>query len=103
MFMHWLNHGLIRMIEISSSNVLVYRHGGEFSPFVGARIVAGNMQFIANSMMISPNVPGNIIGRGRVAVLNEVFRVNLPTADEKCIGVLYEVWKWGEFASLNEF
>jgi hypothetical protein len=34
LFIHWLNHGLIRVIEISSSNVLVYRHG-EFSSYVG--------------------------------------------------------------------
>jgi hypothetical protein len=64
------------------------------------------MQFIANGMMMSPNAPGNIIGRGRVAALNEVFRVDLPTScskDEKCVGVLYEVWEWREFASLNEF
>jgi hypothetical protein len=32
LFTHWLNYGLICMIEILSSNVLVYRHGGEFSP-----------------------------------------------------------------------
>ena len=31
-------HGLIHMIEILSSNVLVFRLGGEFSPFIGARI-----------------------------------------------------------------
>jgi hypothetical protein len=43
LFMHWLIYGLIRMIEISSSNVLVYRHGGESSPFIGARIIAGIM------------------------------------------------------------
>jgi hypothetical protein len=65
LFAHWLNYGLIRVIEISSSNLLMYKHGGEFSPFIGARIVAGIMQFIANGMMISPNAPGNIIGRGR--------------------------------------
>jgi hypothetical protein len=61
------------VIEISSSNLLVYRHGGEFSPFVGARIVVGIMRFIANGVMIRPDAPDNIIGRGRIAVLNEVF------------------------------
>jgi hypothetical protein len=81
--MHWLNHGLIRMIKISSSNVLVYRHGVEFSPFVGVRIVTGIMQFIANGMMMSPNAPGNIIGRGCVGVLNEVFHLNIQTAVQK--------------------
>jgi hypothetical protein len=94
------------VIEILSSNLLVYRHGGELSSFVGARIVAGIMQFIANGVMISLNAPGNIIGRERVAVLNEVFLVDLPTAVQKTRSVLdflYEVWKWCEFVSLNEF
>jgi hypothetical protein len=40
MFLHWLNYGLICVIEILLSNVLMYRHEGEFSPFVEARIVA---------------------------------------------------------------
>jgi hypothetical protein len=80
LFTHWLNCGLIHVIEISSSNPLVNRHGSEFSPFVGARIVVGIMQFIANGMMIRPNAPGNIIGRGRIAALNEVSHVNLPKA-----------------------
>ncbi len=71
------------MIEISSSNVLVYRHGGEFSCFVGARIVAGIMRFIAKGMMIKPDAPDNIIGRGRVTALNEVFHVNLLEAIQK--------------------
>jgi hypothetical protein len=53
MFTHWLSYELIRMIEISSSNVFVYRHGGEFSLFIGARIIAGIMQFIASSMMMT--------------------------------------------------
>ncbi len=94
MFMHWLNYELICMIEISSSNILVYRHGGKFSPFVGARIVARIMQFIADSMVISSNAPSNIIGRGHVAALNEVFPCRPPNSrpkDKKCIGVLYEV------------
>jgi hypothetical protein len=83
LFMHWLKYGLICVIEISSSNVLVCRHWGKFSPFVGARIVAGIMQFIANSMMMSPNVLGNIIGRGPIGALNEVFHVDLPTTIQK--------------------
>jgi hypothetical protein len=82
-FTHWLNHRLIHVIEILSTNLLVNRHGGEFIPFVGARIVAWIMHFIANGMMTSPNAPGNIIGRGSVAALNEVFRVNLPIAIQK--------------------
>jgi hypothetical protein len=93
--MHWLNYGPICMIEILSSNDLMYRHGGEFSPFVGARIVAGIMQFIPDGMMISPNAPGNIIGRGHVAALNEVFRVGLPAAIQKTNNVL-EFCMWFE-------
>ncbi len=83
LFTYRLNYGLILVIEILLSNLLVYRHGGGFSPFIGARIIAGIMQFIANGVMISIDAPGNIIGRGRVAVLNEVFRVDLPTAVQK--------------------
>jgi hypothetical protein len=83
LFMYWLNHGLIRVIEISSSNLLVYRHGDEFSPAIGARIVAGIMQFIANGVMISLDVLGNIIGRGGVAALNVVFHVDHLTAIQK--------------------
>jgi hypothetical protein len=100
LFTHWLNYGLIRVIEISSSNVFVYRHGGEFSPFVGARIVAGIMQFIANSMMMTPNAPGNVIGRGRVGLLNEAFCVNLPTAVQKTKNVLDFCMRFGNGVSL---
>jgi hypothetical protein len=47
LFMHWFNYRLIRVhvIEILSSYLLVYRHGGEFSPFVEVRIVMGIMQY----------------------------------------------------------
>ena len=83
MFTHWLNYGLICMVEISSSNMLVYRHGGEFSPLVGARIVAGIMGFIADGMMMTPNAAGNVIGRGCVAALNKEFLIDLPTAVQK--------------------
>jgi hypothetical protein len=100
LFMHWLNHGLIRVIEISSSNVLVYRHGGELSPFVGARIVAGIMQFIVDSMMMSPNVPGNIIGRGCTGALNEVYHVDLQTAVQKTNNVLEFCMRVGNGVSL---
>jgi hypothetical protein len=95
--MHWLNYGLIHVIEISSSNLLVYRHGGEFSPFVGVRIVVEIMQFIADSMMIRPNTSSNIIGRGCVVALNEVFHVDLPT--EKMVHVL-EFCMFGNDVSL---
>jgi hypothetical protein len=55
--------------------MLVYRHGGKFSPFIGARIAAGIVQFIANGMMMSPDAPGNVIGRERIGMLKEVFCV----------------------------
>jgi hypothetical protein len=94
--------GLIRVIEISWSYVLVYRHGGKFNPFVGARIVAGIMQFIAGSMMMSPNpnVPDNIIGRGLVGALNEVFHVDLQTAVQKTKNVLEFCMRFGNGVSL---
>jgi hypothetical protein len=101
LFTHWLNYGLICMIEISSCNLLVYSHGGEFSPFVGSRIVAGIMQFIANGVMISPDAPGNIIGRGSVAVLNEVFLVNLLTAIQKTKNMLEFCMRFGNGMSLT--
>ncbi len=87
LFTHWLNYGLICEIEISSSNLLVYRHGGEFSPFVGVRLVVGIMQFIADGIMIRPAL-GNIIGRGCIAALNEIFHVDLPTVVQKTRHVL---------------
>jgi hypothetical protein len=98
--MHWLNYGLICVIEISSSNLLVYRHGGEFSPFIGVRIVTKIMQFIANGVMISPNAPGNIIGRGHIGALNEVVHVNLPTAVQKTNSVLEFCMRFGNCVNL---
>ncbi len=101
MFTHWLNYGLICMIEeISSSNMLMYRHGGEFSPFVEARIVAGIMCFIADSMMMTPDAPGNVIGRGRIGPLNEAFHVDLPTAIQKTKNVLELCMRFGNGMSL---
>jgi hypothetical protein len=97
LFMHWLNHGLIHVIEILSSNVLVYRHGGEFSSFVGARIVAGIMQYIANSVMMSPDVPSNIIGSG---ALNKVYHVDLQTAVQKTKHVFDFCMRFGNGPSL---
>jgi hypothetical protein len=61
----------------------MYRHAGEFSPFVGARIVAGIMQLIADSIMKCPDAPGNIIGRGHGGALNEDYHVDLQTAVKK--------------------
>ncbi len=88
------------MIEILSSNVLVYRHGGEFSLCVGARIIAGIMQFIANGMMMTPDAPGNVFGRGHVAALNEAFCVDLPTAVQKTKNVLEFCMRFGNGVSL---
>ncbi len=100
MFTYWLNHGLICVIEILSSIVLVYRHEGEFSPFVGTRIVAGIMWFIANSIMKRPDVPGNIIGRGRGGALNEDCHVNLKTAVQKTKNVFEFCMRFGNGVSL---
>ncbi len=98
--MHWLNYGLIHVIEILSHNVLVYRHGVEFSPFDGARTIAGIMGFIADSMMMTPNAPGNVIGRGHVAALDESFLVDLPTAIQKTKNVLKFCMRFGNGMSL---
>jgi hypothetical protein len=78
----------------------VYRHGGEFSPFVRARIVAGIMGCIADGMMMTPNAPGNVIGRGQVAALNESFLVDLPTAVQKTKNVLEFCMRFGNGMSL---
>jgi hypothetical protein len=66
----------------------VYRQGGEFSPFVGARFIARIMRFKANGVMIRPDAPNYIIGRGCVAALNEIFHVDLPEAVQKMKHVL---------------
>jgi hypothetical protein len=101
MFTYWLNYyWLIHVIEILSSNVLVYRHVGEFSPFVGARTVAGIMGFITNGMMMTPDAPGNIIGRGHIAALNESFLVDLPTAVQKTKNALEFCMRFGNGLSL---
>jgi hypothetical protein len=100
MFMHWLNYGLICVIEISLSDLLVYRNGGEFSPFVGVRILAGIMGFIADRMMMTPDAPGNVIGRGHVAALNESFLVDLPTTIQKTKNVLEFFMRFGNGVSL---
>jgi hypothetical protein len=100
LFTQWLNHGLIRVIEILLSNILVYRHGGELSPFVGAIIVAGIMQFIADGMMMSPNAPRNIIGRGCTGALNGDYHVNLHAAIQKMKNVLEFCMRFGNGVSL---
>jgi hypothetical protein len=100
LFMYWLNYELIQVIEISSSSDLVYRHGGEFSCFIGERIVAGIMRFIANGMTMRPDSPDNIIGRGQVTALNEVFHVDLPTAIQMTKHILEFCMSFGNGMSL---
>ena len=100
MFTHWLNYGLIRVIEILLSNVLMYRHGGGFHPFAGARIVKEIMCFVADSMMVTPNSLGNVIDRGRIGLLNEVFSVDLPAAIQKTKSVLEFCMRFGNGVSL---
>jgi hypothetical protein len=62
-FTYWLNYGLVRVIEITSSNALVIRNGGYLSRFVGVRIVVGLMWFIANGLHMEVGAD-NIIRRG---------------------------------------
>jgi hypothetical protein len=100
MFTHWLNYGLIHVIEILSSNMLMYRHGGGFNPFVGARIVERIMWFVTDGMMVTPDSPGNVTGRGRIGALNEVFCVNLPAAVQKTKSVLEFCTRFGNGMSL---
>jgi hypothetical protein len=100
MFMHWLKYGLIHVIEILLSNVLVYKRGGGFHPFVEARIVKGIKRFVADGMMVTPDSPGNVIGRGRVGALNEVFNVDHPAAIQKTKSVLEFCTRFGNGMSL---
>jgi hypothetical protein len=99
-FRHWLNYGLICVIEILLSNVLVYRHGGGFHPFVWARIDEGIMRFVADGMMVTPDSLGIIIGRGWVGALNEVFSVDLPAAVQKTKSLLEFCMRFGNGVSL---
>jgi hypothetical protein len=46
-------------------------------------------------MMMSPNAPGNVIGRGRIGTLIEAFRVNLSTAVQKTKNVLEFCMRFG--------
>jgi hypothetical protein len=78
----------------------MYRHGGEFSLFVQARIISRIMQFTANGMMIRPNAPSNIIGIRHVVALNGVFCVNLPAAVQKMRNVLEFCLSFGNSVSL---
>ncbi len=51
-------------------------------------------------MMMTPNVPGNVIDRGCVAALNESFLVDLPTAVQKKKNVLEFCMRFGNGVSL---
>jgi hypothetical protein len=58
------------------------------------------MGFIANGMMMTPDAPVNVIGRGLVAALNESFLVDLPTATQKTKNVLEFCMRFGNGVSL---
>jgi hypothetical protein len=58
------------------------------------------MQFIADGMMMTPNAPGNVIGRGCIGPLNEAFRADLPTAVQKSKIVLEFCMRFGNGVSL---
>jgi hypothetical protein len=58
------------------------------------------MQFIADGVMISPDAQGNIIGRGSIAALHEIFRVDLPTAIQKMKNILEFCMRFGNGMSL---
>jgi hypothetical protein len=51
-------------------------------------------------MMMTPNAPGNVIGRGHVAALNEAFCVDLPAAVQKTKNVLEFCMRFGNGMSL---
>ena len=57
-------------------------------------------------MIMTPDALGNVIGRGRIAALNESFLVDLPTAIQKMKNVLEFCMRFGSvvrFAALNGF
>jgi hypothetical protein len=105
-FMYWLYYGLIWLIEeILLISNLVYINGGELSCFVGVKIIAGIMWFIADGLLMEPDTQDNIMGRGQVTAMMNILNVDLPTAVWKAKRVMdffYEFGKWGEFASHNE-
>jgi hypothetical protein len=53
------------LIEISLSNVLVYRNEEDFSCFVKAKIVAWIMRVIADGLLMGPDTPDNKQEKGK--------------------------------------
>jgi hypothetical protein len=49
---------------------------------------------------MTPNAPGNVIGRGCISPLNEAFRVDLPTAIQKMNIMLEFCMRFGNGVSL---
>jgi hypothetical protein len=78
-FTYWLKHGLVWVIEITSSNAHVFRSGGDLSRFIGVKIVVGLMWFITDLLLMEQGVD-NIIGRGQLCWLRDVFGVDLQLA-----------------------
>jgi hypothetical protein len=78
----------------------MYRNGGDLGSFVGTKIVAEIMQFIADGLMKELDAPDNIIGRGHITVLMDVFHVNLPMAIQKMKHVLKFCMNFGNGESL---
>ncbi len=58
------------------------------------------MQFIVDGMMMTPDAPGNIIGRGRLGALNEVLHANLQTEIQNTKNVLEFCVRFGNGVSL---
>jgi hypothetical protein len=99
-FWYWLYYGLIQLIEILLSNALVYRNGRDLSSFVGAKFIARIMRFIADSLLMGPDAPDNIMGRGQVTSMMDILHVHLPTAVRKMTRVLEFCMNFGNGVSL---
>ncbi len=98
-FLYWLYYGLI-LIEILLSNVLVYRNGRDLSCIVGAKFVARIMRFIADGLLMGPDAPDNIMGRGQVTLMMEILHVHLPTAVQKMTRILEFCMDFGNSVNL---
>jgi hypothetical protein len=81
-FTYWLNYGLVQMIEFTSSNAFISKNGGDLSRFVGMKIILELMLFIAVGLLMEQGAD-NIIGRGQVGLLKDVFGVDLQLAIQR--------------------
>ncbi len=61
----------------------MHRNGGDLGSFVGAKFVMGIMLCIADGLLMEPDAPDNIIRRGHVTVMMDVFHVDLPTPSKR--------------------